>query len=87
MFSEPYCSVVNVGGGGRGEGKWKLEYIKSRLIYFLPVRKLFLQRISNQNIDKITGQNFILRNIKESIENFLISHQMSLSKEILFRNQ
>ena len=44
MFSEPYCSVVNVGGGGRGEGKWKLEYIKSRLIYFLPVRKLFLQR-------------------------------------------
>ena len=44
MFSEPYYSVVNVGGGGRGEGKWKLEYIKSRLISFLPVRKLFLQR-------------------------------------------
>ena len=52
------------------------------------MRKLFLQRpdISNQNIDKITGQSFILRNSKESVENFLISHQMSSSKEILFRN-
>ena len=40
MFSEPYCSVVNVGGGGRGEGKWKLECIKSSQNIFLNIARV-----------------------------------------------
>ena len=37
MFSEPYCSVVNVGGGGRGEGGGEVEawvYKKQVNIFF-----------------------------------------------------
>ena len=41
MFSEPYCSVVNVGGGGRGEGGGEVEawVYKKQLKHFFKYKK------------------------------------------------